>query len=517
MALLKNKGNYTMFKKCKTNCQSDKYLWIRNNTFYFMFELPKQNNKRRYFCKSLHTKNYYEATERAKIMVKTFNSNNIEIKTYIYTAQVLLNKMVFDEYDEEIESNGQVLLQKKKRISPQTDPEVLNQFFTIIHKLKNIEFKNLSSEDLAQIQQLLQQEREITLGNVESLLKSFKLSMTKNIPNSDHTIEQIMESMFKTANNSKIVENKKRKLITNLITEVGLKITDKYSKFYTEKIIQQISENIKSKKVKNGVKRTYAREIKNLIMHAHNLNPDIYKTNLITTITDFKKTSKEDTNPHWPFTNDELKKIFDINNNYFKENHDVFWTTLIGMFVGARCNAAITLQYSDIVKIDNIDCIKFQDTHPIKQLKNEATKRTVPIPQQLLDLGFVEYINNQKLKLKAKDTDFIFPKCQTKNGQYNNKYTTRGFIKYITDIGITKNNPHKLDFHSLRKNANLQLESVGVQETFINDIIGWSGNNTRQKHYSNHELKQIKENSDKLRYDFLQTEFDYWKKVMLKK
>lgn len=507
-----------MFKKCKTNCQSDKYLWIRNNTFYFMFELPKQNNKRRYFCKSLHTKNYYEAKEKAKIMVKTFNSNTIEVKTYIYTAQALLNKMIFEDYDEEVESGGQVFLQKKKRISPQTDPEILNQFFTIIHKLKTTEFKNLSSEDLAQIQQLLQQEREITVGNVESLLKQFKEALfNKGTPNSNHTIEQIMESMFKTANISKIVENKKRKLITGLITEVGLKITDKYLKFYNENIIQQISENIKSKKVKDGVKRTYAREIKNLIMYAHKLNPDVYKTNLIETITKFNKTSKEDSNPHWPYTDNELKQIFNTNNNYFKENPDVFWTTLIGLFVGARCNAAITLQYSDIVKIDNIDCIKFQQTHPLKQLKNNATKRTVPIPQQLLDLGFVDWVQNQKKTLKAKDTDFIFPKCQTKNGQYNNKYTTRGFIKYITDIGITKNNPHKLDFHSLRKNANLQLESKGVPETFINDIIGWSGDNTRQKHYSNHELKQIKENSDKLRYDFLQTEFDYWKKVMLKK
>ena len=507
-----------MFKKCQTNCQADKYLWIRKDTFYFMFELPKQNNKRRYFCKSLHTKNYYEATERAKLMVKTFNSNNLEIKTYIYTAQILLNKMIFEDYDEEIESGGQVLLQKKKRISPQTDPEILNQFFTVIHKLKNIEFKNFSPEDLAQLQQLLQQEREITLENVESLLKPFKEALlNKGTPNSDHTIEEIMEAMLKTADNSKIVENKKRKLITGLITEVGLKITDKYLKFYNEKIIQQISENIKSKKVKEGVKRTYAREIKNLIMYAHKLNPDVYKTNLIETITNFKKTSMEDTNPHWPYSDNELKQIFNPKNDYFKKNPDIFWTTLIGLFVGARSNAAFTLQYADIINVDNIDCIKFQATHPLKQLKNNATRRTVPIPQQLLDLGFVKWVQNQKKKSKAKDTDFIFPKCQTKTGQYNNKYTTRGLIKYITDIGITKNNPHKLDFHSLRKNANLCLESKGVPETFINDIIGWSGKNTRQQYYSNHNLQKIKEQSDKLRYDFLQSEFDYWKKVMSKK
>lgn len=507
-----------MFKKCQTNCQADKYLWIRNDTFYFMFELPKQNNKRKYFCKSLHTKNYYEATERAKLMVKTFNSNNLEIKTYIYTAQILLNKMIFEDYDEEVESGGQVLLQKKKRISPQTDPEILNQFFTIIHKLKTTEFKNLSSEDLAQIQQLLQQEREITLGNVKFLLKPLQEALlNKSTPNSNHTIEYIMEAMLKKAANSKIVEHKKRKLITGLITEVGLKITDKYLKFYNENIIQQISENIKAKKVKDSVKRTYAREIKNLILYAHSLNPDVYKTNLIETITNFKKTSREDTNPHWPYSENELKLIFNTKNTYFKENPDVFWTTLIGMFVGARCNAAITLQYADIINVDNIDCIKFQSTHPIKQLKNPATRRTVPIPQQLLDLGFIDWVQNQKKKLKAKDTDFIFPRCQTKSGEYNNKFATRGLIKYVSDIGITKTNPHKLDFHSLRKNANLCLESKGVPETFINDIIGWEGKSTRQQSYSNHDLQKIKVQADKLCYDFLQPEFDQWKIIMANK
>lgn len=501
-----------MFKKCKTNCQSDKYLWIRNNTFYFMFELPKQNNKRRYFCKSLHTKNYYEAKEKAKIMAKDVNSGNLEAKQLIYAAKSLMDSMIFDEYDEEIESNGKVITQKIKKISPENDPKTVQTFLIIVSKLNKIKMQTLDDDDIKIIKEIAQATYKV---NLKELLKNYDI-VPKSNPKSDHTIEQIMESMLKTADNSKIVENKKRKLITGLITGVGLKITDKYLKFYNENIIQQISDNIKAKKVKGSVKRTYAREIKNLINHANFIDPDTYKTNLINIISDFKKTKKEDTDPHWPYTDDELKQIFNINNTYFKENPDIFWTTLIGLFVGARCNAAITLQYADIVKIDNIDCIKFQQTHPLKQLKNPATRRTVPIPQQLLDLGFVDWVQNQKKTLKAKDDDFIFPKCQTKNGQYNNKYTTRGFIKYVKDIGIAKNNPHKFDFHSLRKNANLQLESKGVPETFINDIIGWSGDNTRQKHYSNHELQNIKEQADKLRYDFLQTEFDYWKKVMLK-
>ena len=74
-----------------------------------------------------------------------------------------------------------------------------------------------------------------------------------------------------------------------------------------------------------------------------------------------------------------------------------------------------------------------------------------------------------------------------------------------------------MDFHSLRKNANQRLEEVGVSETFINDIIGWEGRSTRQQSYSNHDLQKIKVQADKLQYDFLQTEFDYWRDVMSKK
>lgn len=59
-----------MFKKCKANCQANDNLYLRGNVFYHMVELPHQDGKRRCFIKSLHTKNYYEALEKAKDMKK---------------------------------------------------------------------------------------------------------------------------------------------------------------------------------------------------------------------------------------------------------------------------------------------------------------------------------------------------------------------------------------------------------------------------------------------------------------
>ena len=168
-----------------------------------------------------------------------------------------------------------------------------------------------------------------------------------------------------------------------------------------------------------------------------------------------------------------------------------------------------------IINESGIKCINFQDNHKIKQLKNDASIRIVPIPKQLLDIGFVDWVNKQKKKLNATDTDFIFPKCKTKSGEYNNKYSTRGFIQYIKDIGITKSNPNKrLDFHSLRKNASNRLDTLGVPCTYINGIIGWEGDGTREKYYSQHNLQEIKKYTDKMNYDFLNNEFDYWSNVM---
>ena len=57
-------------------------------------------------------------------------------------------------------------------------------------------------------------------------------------------------------------------------------------------------------------------------------------------------------------------------------------------FTGARANSALTLQYDDVLVKDGIDSIYFRENHKIKQLKNEASERIVPVHPQLLAAGF---------------------------------------------------------------------------------------------------------------------------------
>ena len=61
----------------------DKNLYLRGKIFYYMIELPRENGKRRYYIKSLHTDNYYEAREKVKDMANNVDKAEIN-KTFAF-------------------------------------------------------------------------------------------------------------------------------------------------------------------------------------------------------------------------------------------------------------------------------------------------------------------------------------------------------------------------------------------------------------------------------------------------
>lgn len=261
-----------MFKKCQTNCQADKNLWVRNNVFYFMVELPRKNGKRRYLCKSLHTKNYYEAQERLKIMKQSMRTNNIEVKSYINVAQSIINQLNFVEYEEEVEVAGQVLLQRKKYISEQNDPALIERLIAIVGKLSTFTQQTLDDDDIKIIKEI------INISVAAQIQEVYKKGVVKSKtpPAGALTIEKVMIYMLNKVNNVQKVRIKREKRIEKMMSWVGLKLTDQYSKFYKADIIDKICEKIKKLDIKSGVKRTYTLDeqgnVPDLIhkgLHAH--------------------------------------------------------------------------------------------------------------------------------------------------------------------------------------------------------------------------------------------------------
>ncbi len=501
-----------MFEKCMANCMANKiYIQLRNKIFYYRVELPRVNNKRRYKIISLHTQDYYEAKERIKQMVA--------LEEQFVRLQRLFSNLIFEKVD-----NSDIVTIvspfDKRRLSKRNDVKNVTELYSLYCSMAQ-DIKNLTEEKQALIKKIESLESTIKefIGPLNTMMAEFNKATPVNPiqETTSYTIAKVLESMLllKQATNSPVYQNRKKQTIVNLLTNAGLSLDDDYLNFHNVKMIETISKNIiNDTSIKNDVKKMKIRYIKELATCGNNINPDLYKVNVLNNFPQIENTKRIDKNPHLPYRKEQLLEMFNPKHTYFKENPDAFWACMIALFTGARINAAITLQYKDILVKDGIACIQFRSDHKIKQLKNDASERLVPIHQQLLDLGFVDYVNKQKAKSKAEDTDFIIKKCQTKSGEYNNKFFTRELSPFFMDIKVKKGNNDGYDFHSFRKNLSIALQDAGVGATYINDIIGWEGKTTMEQSYSNHTLTQINDEMKKFSYDFLQPHFEKWKKII---
>lgn len=335
------------------------------------------------------------------------------------------------------------------------------------------------------------------------------------------TIGDILDLLRVASGKTKDSTTRKIAALRSYFKLVGLKETDAYSKFHTRDVVQKIFNDIVDHPTNLGnTKKKHVRWVCEFVRCATRQYPDEFNDSIIAVLPGIDATKKHQKNPHIPYTEDALKEIFNPKHTFFNKNaknRDVFWGILIALFIGARQNAAFTLQYKDIIKNEKgIWCFNFtEEGHKIKHLKTEESQRVVPIHQTLIDMGFLDYVSRQKVRNKDTDMDFIFKVCITKGGVFNN-HIVRGFFKFLTDIGVRDNSGTRYDFHSFRKNANIRMEKCGITSSYINKLIGWEGVDTREKSYSNYTIPELYDALCLLNYDFLQPEFDYWKEVMSK-
>jgi len=517
-------------------CSAPIHLWLRNNIFYCRMELPRIAGKRRYKRISLHTNNYYEARTLMNEQQELLNNINELRRLYkqlSFADSTGVDFPFFDDspsHDLPIGNFGLGNSSFLRKISKYNSKNLLERIWGLFKKLEPQE-KQLPDDVQKMVitirasKDVFNQKINITIEPnsenqpvIQSILTQTSTAVVNN-PTPKHTIQEILDAMLLKANNKKASNIRKKNIVIKLLSEVGLSPKDDYSKLHDIKVIDRISSNISNiKDIKNGGKKTRLACIKELVTCACNMEPDIFSTKVIANLPRIKKDNPRTAKVHLPYEKDQLLHIFDPTHPFFKQNPDCFWVCMIGLFTGARANAALTLQYDDIINENGLDCIHFQSNHKAKQLKNQASERKVPIHHQLLDLGFLDYVKRKKAKRKATGTDFIFDDAVSKKSQeYNNKYIMRTINPFLKEIGIKQQNHDGYDFHSFRKTVSIALQDARIPNSYINSIIGWEGKGTMEESYSNHTLSKIKEKLDTLEYDFLKPHFAKWKKFMSKK
>lgn len=207
---------------------------------------------------------------------------------------------------------------------------------------------------------------------------------------------------------------------------------------------------------------------------------------------DIKKRSSKSS---WKqFSTDELKKIFEPT-HYLKHRTkpDDFWLPFLALFTGARLNELCQLPHADIKQEHGVWLLHINDEGD-KQVKSIAAVRKVPIHSKLLELGFLDYVEDTK-----SFGGMIFPHLtQNKFGGYSDTPSER-WGKYLDDIGIADK---KKVFHSFRKTANDRLKQSGVHVEARCQIVGHEFESINSQVYSEElQIKLLREHIEKLDYN----------------
>ncbi|HQT80816.1 MAG: hypothetical protein B7Z60_01880 [Ferrovum sp. 37-45-19] len=197
--------------------------------------------------------------------------------------------------------------------------------------------------------------------------------------------------------------------------------------------------------------------------------------------------TKEATNSYQPFSDEELSRIFNPEKFLTQERPADFWLPLLAIFTGGRIAELCQLAITDITNQNGTWAISIND-EDYKRVKSNAARRIVPIHPQLMELGFLDYVDDAQVH-----GDMLFPYLTPDKFLNFSGTPSERFGKYLDTVGITNS---KKVFHSFRSTANGLLKDADVAEESRCQFVGHEHgtiNSTiyAKKHTLNFLLKNV--------------------------
>lgn len=166
-----------------------------------------------------------------------------------------------------------------------------------------------------------------------------------------------------------------------------------------------------------------------------------------------------------------------------------FWLMPLGLFTGARLNELCQLRVHDVIKdFHGVDLISINDNGFQKSLKNEQSRREIPISSKLIEMGFLGFVEERR-KVDGNDA-LLFSELIFDEKHLYSRDPSRFFCGPRTGEGfIGKCCPHTStggwNFKSFRRSFAIRLERSGVPASTIAYLLGHEGGapEVTQQHY----------------------------------
>ncbi len=190
--------------------------------------------------------------------------------------------------------------------------------------------------------------------------------------------------------------------------------------------------------------------------------------------------------PERLFNEEDLQLIFarDRYVSWARLHPHRWWAPMIGLYTGARINEVSQLKVADILQECGTWCIAFRKTvdadlahhtrvRSRQSLKGRAAVRTIPIPQPLLDAGFLDFLADMKDCGHVRLFPHLSAGVNKTTGQTNARYSQgmlNQFSGYLKGLGFSKG----VGFHAFRHTFATELHHQGISDEDIALVTGHS-------------------------------------------
>lgn len=140
-----------------------------------------------------------------------------------------------------------------------------------------------------------------------------------------------------------------------------------------------------------------------------------------------------------------------------------YWLLLLGMFTGARVSELAQLRVSDVATIDAVALLRITNEGAGQSIKSKAGRRDVPLHDELLRLGFLEYA----AAIRETGAASLWPALRTREAKAGDY-----FSRWFAEVRKAKGEHALPDFHSFRHTVRSKLASAGVAEPTIDTLMG---------------------------------------------